>query len=47
VHAAYKLAIEQALRKHRIPVPFPQRDLHLRSGFQTFLTAGSAGNTQD
>jgi small-conductance mechanosensitive channel len=46
VNAAYKLAIEKALREHRIPVPFPQRDLHLRSGFQTFLTPGPAGSPQ-
>ena len=26
------MAIEQALRKHNIEIPFPQRDIHVRSG---------------
>ncbi len=33
VHAAYTWEIETALKKHGIEIPFPQRDLHLRSGF--------------
>ena len=31
--AAYLWELETALRKYRIEIPFPQRDLHLRSGF--------------
>ena len=31
VHAAYTWAIETALAKHGIEIPFPQRDLHVRS----------------
>jgi small-conductance mechanosensitive channel len=39
-------AIEQALRDHRIAIPFPQRDLHLRSGKLTLQTnGGNAGTT--
>ena len=34
VHATYMWEIETALRKYAIEVPFPQRDLHMRSGFQ-------------
>lgn len=34
VHAAYTWAIETALTENGIEIPFPQRDLHLRSGFQ-------------
>ena len=33
VHAAYLWEIESKLNEHGIEVPFPQRDLHLRSGF--------------
>ncbi len=33
VHAAYMWAIETALAENGIEIPFPQRDLHLRSGF--------------
>lgn len=32
VHAAYCWAIETALKKYKIEIPFPQRDLHIRSG---------------
>lgn len=31
VHADYLWAIETALRNHAIEIPFPQRDLHIRS----------------
>lgn len=31
-HALYLWAIETELRKHKIEIPFPQQDLHLRSG---------------
>lgn len=33
--AAYLWEIESSLREHGIEIPFPQRDLHLRSGFET------------
>ncbi len=33
VHAAYCWALDDALRKHEIEVPFPQMDVHLRSFF--------------
>lgn len=43
-------AIEQALRDHRIEIPFPQRDLHLRSGKLALQTnggdAGAAATVQ-
>lgn len=32
VNADYNLALEKALRKYEIEIPFPQRDLHIRSG---------------
>lgn len=32
VNADYNLALEKALRNHGIEIPFPQRDLHIRSG---------------
>lgn len=34
VHAAYLWEIESALHKYNIEIPFPQMDLHLKSGFQ-------------
>ncbi len=33
-HAAYTWEIETALKKYGIEIPFPQRDLHFRSGFR-------------
>ncbi|MEE4376366.1 MAG: mechanosensitive ion channel domain-containing protein [Candidatus Competibacteraceae bacterium] len=33
VRAAYMWEIETALHKHGVEIPFPQRDLHLRTGF--------------
>lgn len=33
VRATYLWALETKLREHGIEIPFPQRDLHLRSGF--------------
>ena len=35
VHAAYIREIEKTLRKYEIEIPFPQRDLHLRSTLTT------------
>ena len=37
VQAAYTWEIETALKKYAIEIPFPQRDLHLRSGFKQLL----------
>ena len=37
VHAAYCWALDDALRKYKIEVPFPQMDLHLRSFFGATL----------
>ncbi len=37
VQAAYLWEIETALCKYRIEIPFPQRDLHLRSGFERIV----------
>lgn len=37
VHAEYMWEIETALHKYRIEIPFPQRDLHLKTGFQNLL----------
>jgi small-conductance mechanosensitive channel len=34
-------AIEKKLRENRIEIPFPQRDLHLRSGKITIDTKGA------
>lgn len=33
VTAAYNWALESALRRHEIEIPFPQRDLHVRTWF--------------
>lgn len=35
VHAAYYWALDDALAEHGIEIPFPQRDLHVRSLFNT------------
>lgn len=37
VNAAYMWEIDSALRRHGIEIPFPQRDLRLRSGFERLL----------
>lgn len=37
--AAYLWEIESSLRRNGIEIPFPQRDLHLRSGFEKFVSA--------
>jgi small-conductance mechanosensitive channel len=37
VQAAYLWEIDSALRRHNIQVPFPQRDLHLRTGFRELI----------
>jgi small-conductance mechanosensitive channel len=39
VNAAYKLALERALREYDIQVPFPQRDIHLKSSPSGLLPA--------
>ena len=39
-------AIERKLREHRIEIPFPQRDLHLRSGRITVETKGGAADVR-
>ena len=33
IRSSVNFAIDRALRKHSIEIPFPQRDLHLRTGF--------------
>ncbi|MGR9053544.1 MAG: mechanosensitive ion channel domain-containing protein [Gammaproteobacteria bacterium] len=40
VQAAYLWEIETALSKYHIEIPFPQRDLHLRSGFERIGSGG-------
>jgi small-conductance mechanosensitive channel len=39
VQAAYTWQIETALNKYGIEIPFPQRDLHLRSGFKELVSS--------
>lgn len=36
VHAAYMWEIETSLKQYGIEIPFPQRDLHLRSVFSGY-----------
>ncbi|MDX1604735.1 MAG: mechanosensitive ion channel [Candidatus Competibacterales bacterium] len=40
VSAAYYWELETALQKYAVPVPLPQRDLHLRSGFERLSPRG-------
>ncbi|MBI1179172.1 MAG: mechanosensitive ion channel [Alphaproteobacteria bacterium] len=49
VKADYLWAIDTALAKYGIEIPFPQRDLHLRSGFEKLRPApqGDAQNDDD
>lgn len=44
VQAAYTWALETALDKHGIEIPFPQRDLHLRSGFKELVSDSAEPN---
>ncbi|MDQ2694607.1 MAG: mechanosensitive ion channel [Pseudomonadota bacterium] len=44
VFAAYLWEIETALRKYGIEIPFPQRELRLRSGFEVWAPAPAAGH---
>ncbi|MBQ0725359.1 MAG: mechanosensitive ion channel [Cycloclasticus sp.] len=37
VQASYLWEISNKLAEHNIEIPFPQRDLHLRSGFETLI----------
>ena len=41
VQAAYLWEIETSLGAHGIEIPFPQRDLHLRSGMEVLRPRGS------
>jgi small-conductance mechanosensitive channel len=45
-HARYLWEIESALGKAGIEIPFPQRDLHVRSGRLTVDLAGAASTAQ-
>ncbi|MGE0665512.1 MAG: hypothetical protein AB7O49_03040 [Sphingomonadales bacterium] len=45
VRADYMWALDTALAKHGIEIPFPQRDLHLRSGFEKLC--GPARDEED
>ncbi len=40
VQSDFLWEIETSLKKHGIEIPFPQRDLHLRSGFEKKLEGG-------
>ncbi|WDR01931.1 mechanosensitive ion channel [Devosia algicola] len=42
VHADYNWALETALASHGIEIPFPQRDLHIRSGELPVKLTGQA-----
>jgi potassium efflux system protein len=33
------MRLEKALREHKIEIPFPQRDIHIRSLAQEFVTS--------
>ncbi len=46
VLADYNWAIETALNKYGIEIPFPQRDLHIRSGKLPVLLEGDRGGAQ-
>ncbi len=43
--AAYLWALETKLRKYGIDIPFPQRDLHLRSGWPNILEIAAGRHT--
>lgn len=47
VHAAYTWALETALSKYGIEIPFPQRDLHLRSGFGKLAPGNEQAGAND
>jgi small-conductance mechanosensitive channel len=46
VRSALGVAIDKAFREHKIEIPFPQRDLHLRSVEPGIIAAGSKGPAQ-
>lgn len=47
VNAAYCWALETALTRHGIEIPFPQRDLHIRSATPLRLDADGHGRRED
>ncbi|MEN3975556.1 mechanosensitive ion channel domain-containing protein [Emcibacter sp. SYSU 3D8] len=47
VRADYLWALDTALKKYDIEIPFPQRDLHLRSGFEALRSPSSSVRKQE
>jgi len=50
IAAAYNWELETALRRHGLEIPFPQRDIHVRSApglRNTLLSSAKEGHTED
>jgi small-conductance mechanosensitive channel len=41
VESDVRFAVDAAFREHGIEIPFPQRDLHVRSGLEAWQGKGS------
>lgn len=47
IRSDLRFSIDHAFRTHNVTIPFPQRDLHLKSGLEAFRPSASTGGQEN